>query len=166
MAEQTTKKVKDQLEEWDRILDEYEASVGMGKYQGDIFPENEINLYFSMSRDHIEKLVPEDCLQIALRLSQFALHIQRTNNRELARYNWADETIKEVIADEINNYKGYGFVEKSLQAIKHNDRAESLNKIKKYAKQRSDRLSYLSGNIKNLADIFTLVYKSKSTIRN
>lgn len=165
MAEQT-RTAKDQLEEWDRILDEYEISVGMGKYQNDIFPEDEINVYFSMNRDHIEKLCPEDCLQIALRLSQFALHIQRTTNRELARYNWAEETIKSVIADEINNYKGYGFVEKSLQAIKHNDKAESLNKIKKYAKQRSDRLSYLSGNIKNLADVFTMVYKSKASVRN
>lgn len=165
MAEQI-KSAKDQLEEWDRILDEYETSVGMNKYQNDIFPEDEINLYFSMNRDQIEKLCPEDCLQIALRLSQFALHIQRSNNRELARYNWAEETIKSVIADEINNYKGYGFVEKSLQAIKHNDKAESLNKIKKYAKQRVDRLSYLSGNIKNLADVFTLVYKSKASVRN
>lgn len=165
MAEQT-RTSKEQLEEWDRILDEYESSVGLGKYESDIFPTDEMNLYFSMNRDHIEKLSPEDCLQIALRLGQFALHIQRTCNRELARYNWADETIKEVIADEINNYKGYGFVEKSLQAIKHNDRATSLNKIKKYAKQRSDRLSYLSGNIKNLTDILTMVYKSKSSIRN
>lgn len=165
MAEQV-RTTKEQVEEWDRILDEYEISVGMGKYQNDIFPEDEINLYFAMNRDHIEKLSPEDCLQIALRLSQFALHIQRTTNRELARYNWADESIKSVIADEINNYKGYGFVEKSLQAIKHNDKADSLNKIKKYAKQRADRLSYLSGNIKNLADIFTMVYKSKSSTRN
>jgi len=157
---------KEQLEEWDRILDEYESSIGLGQYKSDIFHDNEINLYFSMNRDHIEKLTPDDCLQIAYRLSQFALHIQRSNNREIARYNWADETTKEIIADDINNYKGYGFLEKSLQAIKHNERANALNKIKKYAKQRSDRLSYLSGNIKNLSDILMMVYRSKSTIRS
>lgn len=157
---------KEQLDEWDRILDEYEKSIGLGSYKSDLFPEDEINLYFSMNRDHIEKLNPEDCLQIAYRLGQFALHVQRSNNREIARHNWADETIKEVIADEINNYKGYGFLEKSLQAIKHNNKAESLNKIKKYAKQRSDRLSYLSGNIKNLSDILMMVYRSKSNSRS
>jgi hypothetical protein len=165
MAEQV-KTAKDQLEEWDRILDEYETSTGLPKYENTLIPESEVSLYFSMNRDHIEKLSPEDCLQISYRLSQLALHIQRTSNREIARYNWAEETIKEVIADDINNYKGYGFLEKSLQAIKHNDKASALNKIKKYAKQRSDRLSYLSGNIKNLADILTMVYKSKISIRN
>lgn len=157
---------KEQLDEWDRILDEYEKSIGLGSYKSDLFPEDEINLYFSMNRDHIEKLNPEDCLQIAYRLGQFALHVQRSTNREIARHNWADETIKEVIADEINNYKGYGFLEKSLQAIKHNNKAESLNKIKKYAKQRSDRLSYLSGNIKNLSDILMMVYRAKSNSRS
>jgi hypothetical protein len=166
MAEQN-KTAKEQLEEWDRILDEYESNIGLGKYN-DItsFNDDELNNYFAMSRDVIEKLTPEDCVQIALRLAQYALFLQRTLNRELARYNWAEETIKEVIADEINNYKGYGFVEKSLQAIKHNAKASTLNKIKKYAKQRSDRLSYLSGNIKNISDILTMVYKAKAAIRS
>jgi hypothetical protein len=164
--ENKNRTTKEQLEEWDRVLDEYEKSVGLGSYKSDLFPEDEINLYFSMNRDHIEKLNPEDCLQIAYRLGQFALHVQRSTNREIARLNWADETIKEVIADEINNYKGYGFLEKSIQAIKHNDKAESLNKIKKYAKQRSDRLSYLSGNIKNLSDILMMVYRTKNNTRS
>lgn len=162
MAEQT-KTSREQLEEWDKILDEYETKLGLGNYQSDLFSGDELTNYFSMSRDQIEKLTPDDCLQISMRLGQFALHIQRSTNREIARYNWADETIKEVIADEINNYKGYGYVEKSLQAIKHNERAYSLNKIKKYAKQRTDRLSYLSGNIKNLSDILTMVYKAKTS---
>lgn len=160
MAEQN-RTAKEQLEEWDRILDEYEGKLGLGIYKSDLFPEDELSGYFSMSRDQLEKVTPDDCLQIAYRLGQFALHIQRSTNREIARCNWAEETIKDVIADEINNYKGYGYAEKSLQAIKHNERAHSLSRIKKYAKQRTDRLSYLSGNIKNLSDILMMVYKAK-----
>jgi hypothetical protein len=153
---------KEQVEEWDRILDEYEKSIGLGTYS-DIhnFTEEELNSYFSMSRDIIEKLTPEDCAQISLRLAQYALFLQRTINREIARHNWAEESIKESIADEINNYKGYGYIEKSLQAIKHNDKASGLNRIKKYAKQRMDRLSYLANNIKNLSDIILAVQKTK-----
>jgi len=152
---------KSQVDEWDKVLDEYESSIGLGRYNAQIIPEEELNLYFAMNRDHIEKLTPEDCAQISYRLGQFAFHIQRTINRELARYNWADESIKETIADDINNYKGYGYIEKSLQAIKHNEKATALNKIKKYAKQRSDRLSYLATNIKNLSDILLSVQKTK-----
>lgn len=152
---------KDQVQEWDRILDEYEKSLGLGSYKQDSFSEQELNDYFQMNRNELEKTTPEMCGEIAYRLAQFAFHIQRSINRELARLNWADETIKETIADEINNYKGYGYIEKSLQAIKHNEKASALNKIKKYAKQRSDRLQYLANSIKHLSDIILSIQKTK-----
>ena len=153
---------KEQVEQWDKVLDEYETSIGLGKYsdlQG--FAESELSSYLNMTRDAIEKLSPEDCAQISYRLAQYSFFLQRTINRESARHNWAEETIKEIIADEINNYKGYGFLEKSIQAIKHNERATALNKIKKYAQQRMDRLNYLSNGVKNLSDIMLSVQKTK-----
>lgn len=156
-----TKTSKEEVSEWDKILDEYETSVGMPKYVSDSMPESELNNYLTMSRDSLEKLTVEDCGQIAYRLGQFAFHIQRTINRETARFNWAEETIKEIIADDINNYKGYGYVEKSSQAIKHNDKAASLQKIKKYAKQRSDRLTYIASSVKNLSDILLSIIRLK-----
>lgn len=153
---------KEQVEQWDKVLDEYESSIGLGKYsQTHSFTESELSEYLNMSRDSIEKLTPEDCAQISYRLAQYAFFLQRTLNREIARHNWAEESIKETIADEINNYKGYGFLEKSLQAIKHNDKASSLNKIKKYAQQRMDRLSYLANSVKNLSDIILSVQRTK-----
>lgn len=157
----SSKSASDQVNYWDTILDEYENSIGLPSYNNVVLPESELNQYLTMDRSIIEKLTPEDCLQIAFRLGQFAFHLQRTINRELARLNWAEESIKEVIADEINNYKGYGYIEKSSQAIKHNDKASSLNKIKKYAKQRSDRLSYMASSIKNLSDIILAIHKTK-----
>jgi hypothetical protein len=156
-----SKSSKDELKYWDDILDQYEQSLGLPIYKNDLLPENELNEYLTMSRDSIEKLSPEDCAQISYRLAQFSFHVQRTINREIARYNWADETIKETIANEINNYKGYGYIEKSAQAIKHNDKASSLNSIKKFAKQRSDRLSYLANCTKNLSDILLSVQRNK-----
>lgn len=152
---------KEQVESWDNVLDQYEQSIGFEKYRPDSLSETELQSYLTMNRDALEKLTPEDCAQIAYRLAQFSFHVQRTLNREIARLNWSEETIKDVIADEINNYKGYGYVEKSLQAIKNNDKATALNKIKKYAKQRSDRLQYLAGNIKNLSDILLSIQKTK-----
>jgi hypothetical protein len=156
------KTAKEDLNHWDTILDEYETSIGLGKYS-DIhsFTENELGDYLNMDRDRIEKLTPEDCAQISYRLGQYAFFLQRTLNRETARHNWAEENIKETIADELNNYKGYGFLEKSLQAIKHNDKATALSKIKRYAQQRMDRLSYLASSVKNLSDIMLSVQRTK-----
>lgn len=161
-----SKTSKEEVSDWDRILDEYENSIGLNKYAPDTLPEAELNQYLTMSRDVLEKLTIDDCGQIAYRLGQFAFHVQRTLNREIARINWSEETIKEVIADEINNYKGYGYIEKSSQAIKHNDRANSLNKIKKYAQQRADRLTYLATSIKNLSDILISIQRTKGMRHN
>ena len=157
----SNKSSKEELQHWDKILDEYENSIGLSEYYQNVINNEEINKYTTMTRDEIEKLNPEDCAQISYRLSQFSFYLQRSINREIARYNWAEESIKDVIADEINNYKGYGYIEKSLQAIKHNEKASGLNNIKKYAKQRSDRLQYLANNIKNLSDVMLSIQKSK-----
>jgi len=157
-----TKTAKEELQHWDKLLDEYEKTLSLPEYSaGCAVTETEINGYLSMSRDELEKLSPEDCAQISYRFAQFAFYLQRSINREMARYNWSDENIKETIADEINNYKGYGYIEKSLQAIKHNDKASALNSIKKYAKQRIDRLSYIATSIKNLSDVLLSIQKTK-----
>lgn len=152
---------KDKVKEWDDILDEYEKGLGLPTYQGNQFSNEELEHYFSMDRKVIEKMTPQDCGEIAYRLGQFSFHVQRSINRELARLNWAESNIKEVIADEINTYKGYGYAEKSMQAIKHNDSASALNKIKKYAQMRSDRLQYVANSIKNLSDILLNIQRSK-----
>ena len=157
-----TKTTKELVEYWDGILDSYENNIGVPRYVSDAMPESELQDYLTMNRDVLEKLNPEDCAQIAMRLAQFAFHIQRSVNREIARHNWAEETIKEVIANEINNYKGYGYVEKSYQAIAGNERASALNNVKKYAKQRIDRLSYIANNLKNLSDILIAINKTKT----
>ena len=152
---------KEELEYWDKILDEYENSIGLPSNNSNTETSDELNQYLTMSRDVIERLTPEDCAQISYRLGQMSFHIQRTLNREIARHNWAEDTAKMVIAEEINNYKGYGYIEKFYQAVKNNDRASSLYKIQKYAKQRMDRLSYLSNSLKNLSDILLAVQRNK-----
>jgi hypothetical protein len=152
---------KEEISYWDSILDEYESSIGFPKYNTANINENEFNDYLNMSRDEIEKLTPEDCGAIALRLNQFSFYTQRTINREQSRHDWAEDTLKNVIADEINNYKGYGYIEKAAQAIKHNDRAQSLEKIKRYAKQRINRLSYLANSINNMSNTLINIQKLK-----
>lgn len=152
---------KDRVKEWDDVLDEYEKGIGLPKYNGGQFTNSELEHYFSMDRKVLESMTPQDCGEIAYRLWQFSFHVQRSLNRELARVNWAEENIKEAIADELNSYKGYGYIEKSSQAIKHNDNANALNKIKKYAKMRADRLQYTATSVKNLSDILLNIQMSK-----
>jgi len=157
-----TKTTQEEIQYWDKILDDYEKTLSLPEYgSGCSVPEAEINNYLSMSRNEIEKLNPEDCAQIAYRLSQFGFYLQRSLNREIARHNWAEDTAKMVVSEELNNYKGYGYIEKFYQAVKNNEKASSLHKIQKYAKQRMDRLSYLANNLKNLSDIMLSIQRNK-----
>jgi hypothetical protein len=155
------KTAKEQLNEWDSVLDEYETKLGLPKYEEYSFDESELQEYLSMPRNVLEKFTPIMCAEVAFRLAQFSFYLQRSINRENARINWAEQTVKEIIANEINNYKGYGYLEKSLQAIANNSKANSLSKIQRYAQQRSDRLSYLASSIKNLSDILIAIQRNK-----
>lgn len=151
---------KDQLEKWDKILDEYENSVGLPFFNSRL-ADTETHKFLNMSRNEIEKMSPEDCAQGALILNGLAFHVQRAYNREIARVNWAEASMKEIVASEVHNYKGYSYNERFQQAVKSNEHARSLNKIKRYAQQRADRLSFLSSNLNNRADIFLAVQRSK-----
>lgn len=162
----TVKTSKEQVEFWDSVLDDYEKGIGLPNYSNDSLPEEELQQYLTMNRNVLEKLDIVQCAEIAYRIGQYGFHVQRTLNREQARMNWAENEIKITIADEINNYKGYGYIEKSSQAIKHNDKANQLNKIVTFAKQRMDRLTYLSSSLKNLSDILISIQRAKGMVKN
>ena len=151
---------KEELEKWDKILDEYESSTGLTPFLM-AYKNPEATEYMHMNRGHIEKLSPQDCASAALILNELSFHVQRAYNREIARVNWAEDTIKGLVAHEVQNYKGYSYAERLEQAIRNNSHASKLKRIKIYAKQRSDRLSFLSSNINNRADIFLAVQRSK-----
>ena len=145
---------------WDKILDGYEKSISLPPFlpPGE---ETELQGYLTMNRDHLEKLDEEDCKIIAFRLGQFSFHIQRAQNRELARINWAKSTNKTNLAHAVLNYKAYSYEERLYQATKDDDAAKKLNQIAIYAQQRNDRLNFLSTGIKNLSDIMKSIYFSK-----
>lgn len=149
-----------QVEKWDKILDEYEKSIGMPPFMSP-GEETELQGYLTMNRDHLEKLDEEDCKIVAFRLGQFSFHIQRAQNREIARVSWAKSTIKTNLAHAVSNYKAYSYEERLYQATKDDDAAKKLNQIAIYAQQRSDRLNFLATGVKNLSDIMKSIYFNK-----
>lgn len=160
---------KTNRQKWDTLLDEYEGKIGLpsmteaaGSVDVKVFQyEEEVHKYLEMSRDQIEALDANQCAGIAYTLEQFALHVQRAQNREIARVNWAKACVKETVANELNDYKGYGLEEKLLQAVKGNDVANTYDKIARYAQQRVDRLQFIAASLKNLSNILLAVMRTK-----
>lgn len=151
---------KEEMLQRDNILDEYENGIGIAKFQRPGEAE-ELERLIIMNRNELEGMDSASCGYIAYRLAQFAFHIQRAQNREVARISWAENEIELTIATELQSYNGYGYKEKASQAIKGNSHASILNKIKVYAQQRADRLSYQATGLKNLADIMRSIQMNK-----
>lgn len=155
---------KEQLEQRDALLDEYEKNIGVSKFQAPGEPE-ELEVYLNMDRQVMEGMSSEECGYIGARLAQFAFHIQRAQNRELARVSWAKNEIKMCIATELDSVNGYGYEEKYYKCVKANDHARKLNQIMIYAQQRADRLNFVSNGLKTLGDAIKSIKFAKIGVK-
>ena len=151
---------KEELEARDKLLDEYENNTCLPGFRRPGEPE-ELESYLIMDRSELEALSVDECGYIAYRLGQFSFHIQRAQNRELARVSWAKNQINITTATEMQNYKGYGREEKLWQAIRENEYARKLNQIQIFAEQRAARLNFISSGINNLAELIKSIKFNK-----
>tara|TARA_R110000765_G_scaffold18989_2_gene50395 strand:+ start:1048 stop:1482 length:435 start_codon:yes stop_codon:yes gene_type:complete len=140
-------------------LDEYEGSLGMSQYTSE-FHDPSVKNYMSMPRQQMEKLTVEECAEAALLLGGFSFYLQRSYNREVARVNWANSCIKNMLAGRESQYSG-SWDSQYNQAIKEDGYASKLKKIQVYAQQRADRLTYLANSVKNISDLFVNLQRAK-----
>ena len=162
MSGEATLTCKERMETVTKALDDYEKNCGL---PANTMPcdEEELQGYFTMKRDHIEKLSAEDCSQIAYRLSLVSFYTQRCLNRENARKAWATSNLNEVIGKEAGNYDKYMKYEaKVVLIVGDNSYARGLSDIISYAEQRVQRLTFLATSIKNLSDVMLANQRSKS----
>jgi len=145
-----------------KALDDYELSCGL---PAPVIPcdGTELNQYLTMDRQAIESLSSEDCGQVAYRLIQAGLFIQRNINREEARIVWAKASLQEIINKSVQTFDKFVKYEIRVATIvKDDEAAQKLNKIIPYAEQRVKRLAYIATSLKNLSDIMLANQRSKS----
>jgi|TARA_R110000751_G_C13646563_1_gene467516 hypothetical protein len=156
---ETQNQPQERLEHVDSVLDEYEGSLGMSQYTSE-FHDPSVKNYMSMPRQQMEKLTVEECAEAALLLGGFSFYLQRSYNREVARVNWANSCIKNMLAGRESQYSG-SWDSQYNQAIKEDGYASKLKKIQVYAQQRADRLTYLANSVKNISDLFVNLQRAK-----
>ena len=152
---------KQKLADINKLLDEYENKIGLpvNVPPGD---ENELQEYLSMDRQTVEAMSPDRAIAISVRLSQYSFYLQRCLNRDKAIKTWADSELNSIIATHFNDYDKYTKYEMRASLIcKENSAAKELQSIMIYASQRIERLNDLSGGIKNLSYVISLVFKNK-----
>lgn len=156
---------KSAMDKVQEALDNYERSLAL--LHTNTVDEAEINGYFTMTRDQINGLSPLDTSEIAIRLNQFAFNIQRNYNIEQSRISWSEAEISNYTSDKLQDVGGqYTKHDTKIHLLaKQDEYLSKLIKIRNYAKERQDRLTYLSSSIKNLADCFTNCSRTKLAMR-
>jgi hypothetical protein len=150
------------LEKVDKLLNDYEHKVGLpsqAKYH------DQATDYFNMKRDQLEALSIEDCAHAAYILTNMALHIQRTLNKETARGNWVKRQMAYFAADKQNNYHG-SWAQKEVQAIKDDSFGRKLQELTLEIGLRVDSLNYIATNVRQLSEALANLQKAKVGAKN
>jgi len=130
-------------------------------------PEGELTEYLTMDRKVLAKKTGEDCAEIACRLAQFSLYIQRLINEEKADLGWANAVMNDVCAGQLGNYDKYMKHEVKMSLIvKENSYAANVYKIILEIQGRISRLEHLARSIGSLADkLERLQFAKNATIK-
>lgn len=153
MAEQNINNTPiERLHARDKMLDAFETRLGLPAYTEDFTQSPEIQEYLSFNRDVLEKLNPEECVEISIILKAFAFHLQRAKNRETARTNWAKAELRRLVTPKINQFRGGSFEQVFDMAALSDNYTVELMRIRDQAQSRSDRLDFLSNSIKDKAE--------------
>jgi hypothetical protein len=148
------------LKEVDALLDDYERGLGLPTaFAKEI--ETEATALMNMPPAVLRKMSAVELGEAAFILRQFSFHLQRAVNRELSRVTWCEENIKAVIAKTVHTYRGVSFEERKLQAVRENDAAAKVDKLRVHAKLRVDRVSFLSAKAGDLSEMLKSLQFSK-----
>lgn len=156
--------VDERLKEITQALESYEKTLNMPPPVSPL-SEEEVQHFFTMSRDEIEAMSSSQCAAVAYQLAQYGLYIQRMSNRERSRVTWAENSLKAVIAKSLDSYSQYMKHEAKVELICcENESARKLKNVISYSEQRFERLTYTAQGIKYLADIMINNQRAKHNV--
>lgn len=145
------------LEEVNVIINDYVKKLGVNIQAS----SDDISHYFSMSADQIRSITAEECDIAVILLNQKATQIQVEINHHNRIKNWAEENINAFISNKLSHDQFIKYEAKRIVAIQQNDYTNKLHLISRTAKSYLDALEYLPMSIKNHADFFLSLSKSK-----
>ena len=135
----------------DERMDEFEAGAGLRKSSLREETENEVAELLTMTPGELRDMDAVACVEAAVILEEFALHIQRAENYQKTRVNWANARIEKMIAPNLHKQPGYSHEERRAKAISLDDAAMATEQERLNAALRIDRISYLCNRISTMA---------------
>jgi hypothetical protein len=129
--------------------------------QSRLFSLNKVNIdvtcttYLMMTEDEITKLSPEELALAEIRLASYGLTIQQHLNKAIAIKNWADRSIRLLVAKNYNSYDKYMPYDARKDAmVVSNEFGERLGQIISEQQIIVDEFAYLSQAVQHVSDAF------------
>lgn len=153
------KTIDDRRKEIDDAITTFTDSLGIPRKFANVDIAKE---YMSVTRDELNTLSREECLNRAFILSQHSFNIQLQYNTESARVKWANTLLGKIASNvDYANGKWVNFEEKKLKAAINDDAAGRLLDIKNYAEARMTHLEFLASSLNNMINTLKELAKVK-----
>lgn len=148
----------EQITKINEILQKYAEGFGIhiSVTSSDISP------YFNYTSDQLKNLDEEECLIVAGLCLQKAAQIQVEINKHTRTKNWAEESMKHIIAPYIGQYDQFTAYElKKTLAVQKNGYAQKLSQLIRATQVYIDTLQFIPSLLKNQSDFFTNLARAK-----
>ena len=144
----------------DQTLDEYKASLHLKVV--DNF--SDIEQLFNLSRDQLESIDEESALNYSARLTQYALFIQQQENREKAKFSWAENQIALIAGKHWDDFDK--FLPKDIKIAKISCENPSVVKLSLLREKSQNRINEIFG-ISQLIRYYSNIFVEKAKhVRN
>ena len=128
----------------------YEISIGMKSK----VISNPVDEYLNMPIEQMRKLSQDQCREIALCLSQYALFVQRCYNEQMGIHYNAKNKLDRMIVKEMQQVKAITTDERRILAIKGDEAACKMEQVKNEAWFKANQISNLSMQIDKIGKQF------------
>jgi hypothetical protein len=154
---------EERLRQIDALLDDYERSLGLPA--GTPPMQSEATKLLEMEPSLLRKLTPEQAGEAAVILSVYAFHLQRAVNKEQSRVAWAEESIRKAITAQVGQQRGSSFEERKMLAVRGDDAASKLDRIRVQARLRVERLAFLARQAEAIVRSLLSLQQAKRGVR-
>ncbi len=147
-----------ELIQFDQALNNYTQKVGFVR----LLHNTEITKYLEYNREDLQRLSPNECLEVAHLLIRESAFIQQQINQNNAKINWIDAKINKKTAEKWGEFDKYmPFEQKKMCTIQSDDSLMELYKTKLTLSTQNDLVLYIPTYLRALADNLQEISRSK-----
>jgi len=140
MGEEIGLTLKERLDELEKVVIDYEKKLHLDKIK-----INEVDL--DVKRETMLKMDSIDINAMCAEWAYYSMATQKELNVSTSRYNWAESILDQYLAENSQNYPGYGYKEKCAAVIAADSFARKVEEFKRRCKMVMDRNAYVTSKI-------------------